>query len=116
MKILKIGLLIILSLSFCQKSAKQRFDAFYLDKDYLEAATMCETEKQLRMERQNECATSIEYVIQDIEAITTRPLQMGISSVLVKKSKGEKIENLLRQSPRLGIRYLEIWKQTVILE
>ncbi|MCZ8344270.1 MAG: hypothetical protein O9301_14645 [Leptospira sp.] len=116
MNFLKISVLAVLSLSFCQKSAKQRFDVFYLDKDFLEAATLCELETDLKTERQNECAISVQSVVEEIETITTRPLQMGISSVLVEKSRGEKIEKLLRLSPRLGIRYLEIWKQTVILE
>lgn len=111
---------LILFLTFisvgCKKSAKQRLDLLLEKNDYIQVSILCEKEKLELSERTLECGEALTKTRLEIDEIVLRPLQMGISSVLVPKAKAEQIEELLRLNTKLGIRYIEIWKQTVIYE
>ncbi len=106
---------LFLSLS-CKKSTEDTFDELRKNASVFRSAIFCHENPSLLATRKDACDAVLQESIESIEAILNRQLDLVMSKVIVPKQVGEEIELFLRIKTDLGIRYLEIWKQSVILE
>ncbi|XDD42232.1 hypothetical protein AB3N58_13130 [Leptospira sp. WS60.C2] len=100
----------------CKPSYTKQLDQLIENGTVFQSATFCEINRLHLQERQQECEAVTKQAKEEIDAIINRKLDMGITPVIVEKSKGEEIERFLKVHTQMGIRYWEIWKSNVILE
>ncbi|MDF3819547.1 hypothetical protein P3G55_06535 [Leptospira sp. 96542] len=100
----------------CKKSPSKELDLLIQNGTIFQVATFCEKNKTSLPEREADCMRFTKLCESEINQILNRKLDMGIAPVIVPLATGNQIEELLRTNTKLGIRYLEIWKQSIILE
>ncbi|MDZ4724773.1 MAG: hypothetical protein SH817_01345 [Leptospira sp.] len=100
----------------CKPTPESTFDELKKNASVFRQTIFCEENKSLLATREVECKQAYEKSVAEIENILNRQMDLVLTKVMVPKQIGEEIEALLRTKTELGIRYLEIWKQAVILE
>ncbi|TGN19363.1 hypothetical protein [Leptospira idonii] len=117
MKFSFLVLFTLLLLIGCKQNlAVDEFDELKRTGSVFSLARYCEENKLILARREKECEKAFADSLSEIESILSRQIDLSLTKVIVPKSKGEEIELLLRTKTKWGIRYLEIWKQSVILE
>ncbi|GBF51792.1 hypothetical protein LPTSP4_33300 [Leptospira ryugenii] len=74
-----------------------------------------ENEKELQS-RDEECKAAFLSSEKQLQRIFQRQMDLSFAKLRIPKGEAEEIESLLRAKTEFGIRYWEIWKQTVIFE
>ncbi|TGL51286.1 hypothetical protein EHQ59_10270 [Leptospira kemamanensis] len=100
----------------CRPSLTKQLDRLLEDGTIMETAIFCAKHQPELKDRKEDCDRVTKEAKSEIDSILNRKLDLGIAPVIVSKSKGEEIEELLKVHTQLGIRYWEIWKSNVILE
>ncbi|BDA77670.1 hypothetical protein LPTSP3_g06000 [Leptospira kobayashii] len=100
----------------CQKSLEDQFDELKRTASVFRLARFCEENKVLQTTKGKECSEAFQASRDRLEEILSRQIDLSFTKLILPKEEGEEIELLLRTKPEWGIRYLEIWKQSVILE
>jgi hypothetical protein len=100
----------------CKPTPEDAFDELRRTGSVFRQASFCSENPSLLATRQSECDLALAQSIEKIEIILNRQMDLALTPVILTKQVGEEIEHLLRTRSELGIRYLEIWKQSVILE
>jgi len=108
--------LLLLLFFFCNPSKEDAFDELRRTGSVFKQSIFCSENPSLLATRQMECEDALSKSIENIESIINRQMDLAFTKVILPKETGEEIEQLLRVKTELGIRYLEIWKQSVILE
>ncbi|TGN14350.1 hypothetical protein [Leptospira ilyithenensis] len=103
-------------LTQCQKSLEDQFDELKNSASVFRLARFCEENKILQSTKEKDCSEAFQASQSRLEAILSRQIDLSFTKLILPKEEGEEIELLLRTKPEWGIRYLEIWKQSVILE
>lgn len=116
MKCFFFYLLLSLTLFSCKPSTEDAFDELRRTSSIFKQTIFCSENPSLLASRQLECEEALTKSIENIELIINRQMDLALTKVILPKETGEEIEQLLRIKTELGIRYLEIWKQSVILE
>ncbi|XMO25372.1 hypothetical protein ACKZJ7_04670 [Leptospira sp. 'Mane'] len=110
--------LLLCLLANCEKSSPEedQFDELKKTASVYQLARFCEENKALQSRKEKECSEAFQNSLNRIEALLARQIDLSFTKLIVPKEEGAEIELLLRTKPEWGIRYLEIWKQSVILE
>ncbi len=100
----------------CKPSTEDEFDELKRTSSVFRLAIFCYENPSLQATRNSECESALASSIENIEIILHRQTVLIFTKVILPKQTREEIEQLLRTRTELGIRYLEIWKQSVNLE
>lgn len=100
----------------CKPSTEDAFDELKRTGSVFRQAIFCYENPSLQATRNSECESALASSIENIETILHRHTELIFTKVILPQQTREEIEQLLRTRTELGIRYLEIWKQTVNLE
>jgi hypothetical protein len=100
----------------CKPTPEDAFDELRRTGSVFRQASFCAENPALLATRQTECDLALAQSIEGIESVLNRQMDLLLTPTILTKQTGEEIEHLLRIKTELGIRYLEIWKQSVILE
>ncbi len=103
-------------LLLCKPSKEDAFDELKRTGSVFRQAVFCSENPSILASRGPDCEEALARSIENIETILKRQRELAFVKVILPKETIDEVETLLRTKTELGIRYLEIWKQAVILE